>query len=253
MLKNRIPEFQSAYRSIDVLLVDDIHYFSNKNGTQDQFFHLFNSLYHSGKQIVLTSDTPPNKIQGVVERLISRFNWGLVVDIKPPDLESRVAILRQKASNHNTDIPSDVLFYIAENITSNVRALEGSLIRLIAHASLQGKGIGMEIAREVVSFYTTETANKTVTHGAIIDAVCNHFNITRKDLIGKGRTKRVAEARQVAMYLAREMTDASLDSIGTSIGGRDHSTVSYACNKVNKLISKDNVFAGMINGLKMKL
>ena len=250
--KNRIQEFTRAYRSVDVLLMDDIQFLGGKESTQSQFFHAFNSLYQANHQIVLTADCLPEDIEGLEERLLSRFKWGLVVDIRPPDLESRIAILKNKAEFDNLDISDNVIEYIAHNITSNIRALEGALIRLIAYASLYGKEITVDLSRKVLS-QKKRVSHRGLTISDIQKQVVRYFDLQENSLCEKKRTKDIAFARQLAMYLSRTLTSSSLKSIGLRFGGRDHSTVVHACNKVKNLIEKDKSVQKIVEEIKNSL
>lgn len=231
-IQNRsMVSFRERFRSVDVLLVDDIHFISGKEATQEAFFHTFNALYDAHKQIVVSSDRSPKELHGVEERLVSRFEWGLVTDVQPPDLETRVAILRKKAQAQGTQVPDSITLFIAERITSNIRELEGALNRVIAYSVLTGREISPAMAQEVLKGMVAETA-KHVTVDKIQRIVADYFNVSMADIKGKRRTKEVALPRQLAMALARELTDASFPAIGEAFGGRDHATVIYACNKV---------------------
>ncbi len=234
-------EFVDYYRNVDLLLLDDIQFFTGKESTQVQFFHTFNALYQDGKQIVLTSDRPPKEIKGLEERLLSRFQWGLVTDIQPPDLETRIAILKKKTESDGITIPNDVANFIANNITSNIRELEGSLIRLLAYSSLTGKGLTIELAQEVLKDIL-KNKSKVITIREIQRRVAQKFKISEELLCSKRKTQDVALARQVAMYLSRHLTNHSLKLIGESFGGRDHSTVIHACGLISENIKKDYDF-----------
>ncbi len=250
ILSNSVNDFKSAYRGTDVLLIDDVQFFEGKESTQEQFFHLFNALHQNGKQVVLTSEIPPSKLKGLAERLRSRFNWGLVVDLKPPGLEGRIQILKSKMERVNTVIPDDVISYLAENITTNIRALEGSLIRLLAQVSLTGMDINLETVQGFIKQYETTNTNKSVSIPTIIDLVCEEFGISRQEMLSKSRIKRIATARHIAMYLSRTMTDASLSYIGLAIGNRDHSTVHHSFKKIDKLIDTDKNMARTIEKIR---
>lgn len=231
-IQNRsMGAFRERFRSVDVLMVDDIQFISGKESTQEAFFHTFNALYDAHKQIVLSSDRLPKELRGLEERLVSRFEWGLVTDIQPPDLETRVAILRKKAEAQGHPVPDEVTLFIAEKISSNIRELEGALNRVIAHSVLISRDISLTMAQEVLRGMVAETARR-VTLDRIQKVVASHFNLTVTDLRGKRRTKEISFARQIAMSLARELTEASLPSIGEAFGGRDHATVIYACSKI---------------------
>ena len=231
-------EFTRLYRSVDVLLLDDIQFFTGKESTQVQFFHTFNVLHQSGKQIVLTSDRPPKDIKGLEERLLSRFQWGLVTDIQPPDFETRLAILKKKMEPESVIIPDDVLAYIASNVRANIRELEGSLIRLLAFASLRGKTIDLPTAQNMLKD-TFSAEERPITIDVIISRVSHFFNVPQELLASKRKTQEVAQARQVAMYLARTLTQLSLKAIGSYFGGRDHSTVIHSVNLTRSAMKVD--------------
>lgn len=231
-------DFINVYRNVDALLIDDTQFFAGKESTQEQFFHTFNALYNAGKQIVLTSDRVPKDIKGMEERLLSRFSWGLVTDIQHPDLETRMAILHRKVEADNILIPQDVISYIANAVTTNIRELEGSLIRLLAYASLRNEEITLETARRVLSD-TLPNRTRAVAIDTIKRQTAEAFHIDVELLAAKKKTQIVALARQVAMYLARKLTGLSLKAIGEAFGGRDHSTVIHACNLIERLNSED--------------
>jgi chromosomal replication initiator protein len=243
-----IGNFTALYRSADILLVDDIQFFSGKESTQEQFFHTFNDLFQSGKQIVLTSDRHPKEIKGLEERLLSRFASGLVADLQPPELETRIAILRMRMENENVHLPEDVLFYIADNVTSNIRELEGSLTRLLAHASLENREIDTEFAIKVLG-KAVSRHRKELTIAFIQKKTAEFFNVESAMMIARKKTTRIALARQVAMYLSRKYTGHSLKSIGAAFGGRDHSTVIHACDIVEKKSDSDIGFRDKIDNL----
>ena len=231
LINKTTSRFNEVYRKADVLLVDDVQFFSGKEGIQNAFFHIFNALHQQGQQIVLTSDMPPSKIHGLEERLRSRFQWGLIVDLQPPDYEGRVAILRSKAEADGMEIPEEVLSLIAQSITTNIRELEGTLIRLLAHSSIQGREINETLAMEIIGQLARpahEISDK-ITLEDILSTVSHHIGVSPELLRGKRRTKQIALARQVAMFLARKYTGSSLQHIGGFFGRRDHSTVVHAC------------------------
>jgi chromosomal replication initiator protein len=229
--------FKNKYRSKDLLLIDDIHFLADKESLQEEIFHTFNALYDAGRQIVVTSDRPPKEIPTLEERLVSRFQWGLVVDIQPPDLETRIAILKDKAERDGFIIPEDVAFYIAQNVKSNIRHLEGCLIRLQAYTSLTGREMSLEIAREVLKAFVSE--ERRVSVEAIQRVVADYYDLSEDSIRGKRRTAAVALPRQVAMFLSRELTGLPLKEIGNRFGGKDHSTILHACDKVRNLITND--------------
>ena len=243
---NRTPDFKMKYRSVDVLLVDDVAFLAGKESTQEEFFHTFNALYDLKKQIVLTSDRSPKEITTLEERLRSRFEWGLITDIQPPNLETRMAILKRKVEVNNIYISDDVIAYIAENITDNIRRLEGALIRLLAFASLTGREISLEMASEVLSSFFQGSSTGPVKIADIMKIVGEVHDVTVDQLKSKRRTQDLARARQIAMYLAREMTGASLNQIGRAFGNRDHSTVSHAYQKIQKDMTADPRFRGAV-------
>jgi chromosomal replication initiator protein len=238
---NTTRDFVNLYRNVDVLLLDDIQFFTGKESTQVQFFHTFNVLYQNGKQIVLTSDRPPREIRGLEERLWSRFQQGLVTDIQPPDLETRIAILNKKTESDGISIPIEVATFIADSITSNIRELEGSLIRLLAYTSLHSKEITVDLAKEVLKD-TIRNGTKQINVDQIQKRVAASYNLSPEMLCSKRKTQEIALARQVAMYLARSLTNNSLKTIGSHFGGRDHSTVIHACTLVSENIKKDHNF-----------
>ncbi|MGE5486146.1 MAG: chromosomal replication initiator protein DnaA [Ignavibacteriales bacterium] len=231
--------FRNKYRNIDVLLIDDIQFLAGKEGTQEEFFHTFDALHQASKQIVISSDRPAREIATLEERLRTRFEWGLTCDIQPPDLETRVAILRKKAYSENLSVPLDVLQYIATQIETNIRELEGALIRVVAYASLTTKPIDLSMAVEVLKDVIPAAKPRQVTIDLIQKVVAEHYGLDPEDLKEKRRTRNVAFPRQVAMYLARELTDASLPRVGEIFGGRDHTTVIHACDKISRIMASD--------------
>ena len=237
----RILDFRERYRSVDILLVDDIQFVSGKEGTQTEFFHTFNALYDSQKQLVLSSDRPPHEIPALEERLRSRFEWGLITDIQPPDLETSVAILKRKAETEAVPLPDDVALYIASRIRSNIRELEGSLIRLLAYASLTGKQISLELAQEVLR-NVLDLADRAVTIESIQKFVADYYQLKISEIKSRNNSKSVAMPRQIAMYLCKQMTRASLPEIGRSFGGKHHSTVIHSIKKINELKKNDADF-----------
>jgi chromosomal replication initiator protein len=245
---DRILEFRERYRTVDVLLVDDIQFVSGKEGTQTEFFHTFNALHDAQKQIVISSDRPPHEIPALEERLRSRFEWGLIADIQPPDIETKVAILKKKAENEAVPLPDGVAMYMASRIKSNIRELEGSLIRLIAYASLQGRPLSLELAQEVLR-NVIEHDDKAVTIEQIQKFVADYYQLKLAELKSRNNSKSVAMPRQVAMYLCKNLTHASLPEIGRSFGGKHHSTVIHSIKKVEDLRKKDGDFNSLINNL----
>lgn len=236
---NTSNEFRRRYRSIDVLLVDDIQFLAKKESTQEEFFHTFNALHNDGKQIVLSSDRPPREIPTLEDRLRSRFEWGLITDIQPPDLETRVAILQRKAKADHFQVPEDVTFYIANQVDSNIRELEGALIRVVAFSSLINRDIDLELATEALKDIISPDQPRTITAQHIQKVIGDHFGLQLQDMKAKNRAKNVVFPRQIAMYLVRELTDLSLPRIGVVFGGRDHTTVLHACEKVSRELEKD--------------
>ena len=245
-------EFRNKYRRMDLLLIDDVQFLQGKDATQEEFFHTFNALYDAHKQIVVTSDRQPKEIPTLEERLVSRFEWGLVVDIQPPDLETRIAILQHKAARNNLQLPQDVVLFIAKNVKSNVRELEGSLIRLIAHSSLNGSDITIELAEVVLkNILSHETVRITVER--IQQEVAQEYGVTIDGLKSKKRTKMLTVPRQVAMYLCRQHTDLPLVEIGQAFGGRDHTTVIHACDKVENEIQQDRTIRQRVEQLRERI
>ena len=234
---NKTSEFSQYYRNVDILLLDDIHFFINKERTQEEFFHTFNTLHQEGKQIVLTSDRPPRELKGLEERLISRVQWGLVTDIQPPDLETRIAILQKKAEEDGLAVSNDVINFIASNILNNIRELEGSLIRLLAFSSITGSEINIALAKEVLKD-TIKSGYKQTSIESIQRSVCQYFSLPEDILKAKTRKKEVVLPRQIAMYLSKKITNHSLKSIGLHFGGRDHSTVIHACQTIEREMEK---------------
>lgn len=240
--------FREKYRSVDVLLIDDIQFLAGKERTQEEFFHTFNTLYESNKQIVITSDRPPKDIPTLENRLVSRFEWGLITDIQPPDFETRIAILRKKAQSENLSIPNEVIDFIAEKIPSNIRQLEGALTKLTAYSTLTKKGLSVSLAREILKDIIP-LENKKVSIIQIQKTVSDYYNIKVNSLLSKKRTKDVVLARQVAVYLSRELTDLSLASIGETFGRRDHTTIIHSYTKIKNKIKKDKSFKSVIDNL----
>jgi chromosomal replication initiator protein len=235
---DRMPKFREKFRNIECLLIDDIQFIAGKERTQEEFFHTFNTLHDSGKQIVVTSDKFPKDIPNLESRLRSRFEWGLIADIQPPEMETKIAIVEKKAQDNHINLPSNVAHYIASCSESNIRELEGYLIRIAAYASLTGREIDMALAQEVLR-KITHNEKEQVTVEEIVKMVAGKLGIKIHDLKSKKKNKNLAMARQVAMFLARKLTSASYPDIGEKIGGRDHSTVIYAFNKIKKLVDND--------------
>ncbi len=249
---NNVTEFNKVYRSSDVLLVDDVHFFIGKESTQEAFFHTFNTLHQNGKQIVLSSDRPPHELKGLEERLISRFQWGLVTDIQPPDYETRVAILRKKAALEDIQLPEEVIFFIAKNVTSNIRELEGALIRLLAYSSITGEDVSLDLTSKVLKDII-KSSSKNINIESIQTEVSKFYNIPVDLIISKTRRKEIVTARQVAMYLAKILTNSSLKTIGLHFGGRDHSTVIHSYQLVERRKKTDKEFNREINNIISKI
>ncbi|NLG86683.1 MAG: chromosomal replication initiator protein DnaA [Firmicutes bacterium] len=248
-----INNFRAKYREKDVLLIDDIQFLEKKERTQEEFFHTFNALYEANRQIIVSSDRPPKELSTLEDRLRSRFEWGLITDIQPPDLETRVAILRKKAQLENLLVPDEALEYIALRITSNIRELEGALTRLLAYAQLHNSPITMELTQEALVNILPERKPQPITIKRIQKIVAEEFNLRPEDLCAKRRTRNLVVPRQIAMYLARELTDASLPKIGDEFGGRDHTTVIHGCDKVASELKKNPELRTLINKLKATL
>ena len=245
---DRILDFRSRYRSVDVLLVDDIQFVSGKEGTQNEFFHTFNALHDAQKQIVISSDRPPHEIPALEERLRSRFEWGLIADINPPDIETKAAILKKKAEGEAVPLPDSVAMYMASRIKTNIRELEGSLIRLIAYASLTSKPLTIELAQDVLK-NVLDHDEKAVTIEQIQKFVADYYHLKLNELKSRNNSKSVAMPRQVAMYLCKSLTHASLPEIGRSFGGKHHSTVIHSIKKVEELRKKDSDFDKQVANL----
>jgi chromosomal replication initiator protein len=244
----RTEPFRQRYRTVDLLLIDDIHQLSGKAQTQEEFFHTFNALYENQKQLVLASDLLPKEIPGLRERLHSRFSGGLIADIQPPDVETKVAILHKKAQMERAVIPDDVAWFIASRVKSNIRVLEGCLIRMIAMASLTGKTMNLSLAKEVLS-PLINTADRVVTPDLIRDTVAQYYQITVDDLGSKNNSKPIVQPRQIAMYLCKQLTNCSLPEIGKSFGGKHHSTVIHSINKIEESLKHDPILQNEINTL----
>jgi chromosomal replication initiator protein len=249
---DKMGEFKEKYRNLDILLLDDIHFIANKTATQEEFFYTFNALYEKQRQIVVSSDRPPKEITAITDRLRSRFTMGLIADIQPPEIETKIAILLKKAELERIRIPEDVAYYLASKIKSNIRELEGSLIRLGAQASLTGNPIDREMAKYILRDLI-EDEEKPITVDHIQKIVCDYFGLKVADIKAKKRTKEVALPRQIAMYITKQTTDMSLSDIGKGFGGKDHATVIYACKQVEEKRAKDEAFNRMIENLLRKL
>lgn len=246
---NDTVNFRNKYRNIDVLLIDDIQFLAGKERTQEEFFHTFNALYEASKQIIISSDRPPKEIPTLEDRLRSRFEWGLITDIQPPDLETRVAILRKKASLDNLYLPDEIMLFIAQKVDTNIRELEGAFIRVAAYAALTEQELTLEIVEKILKDALSLAKPKPITIHLIQEKVANYFNLKPEDFKGKKRTRNLAYPRQIAMYLARELTDASLPKIGEEFGGRDHTTVLHAWEKITQDLQKDPELQQIITDL----
>ena len=249
--KHDTSSFRERYRKIDVLLIDDIQFIAGKESTQEEFFHTFNTLHGQNKQIVITSDRPPKAMVTLEERLRSRFEWGLIVDIQPPELETRLAILRSKAERAGRQVENDILEYIAHQIQSNIRELEGALTRVLAFSDLSGKALDLELTKMALVDFLPEIG--TPDPNQILNIVAKAYNLTNEELLSRNRSKSIALPRQVAMYLLREVGNASLPQIGQQLGGRDHTTVMYACEKVADLIERDDMFRRQVFQIRDQL
>lgn len=245
-------QFRAKYRTVDLLLIDDVQFLAGKESTQEEFFHTFNALYGAQKQIVVTSDRPPKEIPTLEDRLVSRFEWGLITDIQSPDYETRVAILRKKVETENVSISNDVIGLIAERVTSNIRELEGSLIKLVVHAGVYGNEITLEVANEVLKDFV-KTTTKKIKISTIQKVVAQHYGVPADSMRSKVRTAKLAFPRQVAIYLSRELTGCSLTQIGQRFGGRDHTTVIHACKKISDQLDGDVALKATVNQLNKEL
>jgi chromosomal replication initiator protein len=250
---NMLGEFASSFREIDVLIVDDIQFFSGKEKTQEQFFHLFNDLHQGGAQIVLAADRPPSEIKGVEERLLSRFRWGLSADVQPPDFETRIAILQRGASRHGLDLPFDIIEYIAANVTDNIRVLEGSLNRILASRHIDDSPLTLDIVQPLLADVISTSKRRTPSATEIRDLVAEAYGMTVEQVIGKSRKRPIVDARHVAMHFCKQMTSLSLEAIGRRFGGRDHSTVIHACRAVQARIDTDPAFCVELERLERRL
>jgi chromosomal replication initiator protein len=250
--RNRVGEFSRFYRQVDLLIVDDVQFFSGKEKTQEEFFHIFNALRQAGKQIVLSADRPPRAIDGLEERLLSRFQWGLSADLKPPGLDTRIAILQRKAEDDGIELDDEIIEFIARRIESNIRELEGALIRLLAHATLHQRDITLGLAREVLSDLVQEQ-QATLTIEDIQRIVGEHMGVSEDQMRGETRKREIVRARQVAMYFAKKHTQHSLKSIGLHFGGRDHSTVIHANNTVDERRESNERFRQTVDEIAQKI
>ena len=236
---DKMPKFREKYRKIDCLLIDDVQFIAGKERTQEEFFHTFNTLHDSGKQIVVTSDKFPKDIPNLEDRLRSRFEWGLIADIQSPEIETKVAILEKKAHENNIILPLNVAHYIASNAESNIRELEGFLVRISAYSSVTNRPIDMDLVKEVLKKFLKNAEKEDITIDEIVKAVASHSGIKISDIKSEKKNKNISLSRQIAMFLSRKLTSTSFPDIGDKIGGRDHSTVIYACNKIRKNIEED--------------
>ncbi len=250
----RIEGFKHRYRAYDVLLVDDIQFLEGKERIQEEFFHTFNSLYEAGRQVVISSDRPPKEIATLEDRLRSRFEWGLITDIQPPDVETRIAILRKKVTTDAIDVTEpEVLTFVASRVSTNIRELEGALTRVVAFSSLTGLDLTVDLAEQVLRDLFPDGDVPAVTIPWIQESVCDRFGLTHDELVSQKRSQAVAYPRQVAMYLSRELTDASLPKIGKAFGGRDHTTVIHATTKITRLIREDRSVYNLVQDLTARI
>jgi chromosomal replication initiator protein len=250
---DKASTFQKRYRDLDILLVDDIQFLENKERTQEEFFHTFNTLYNANKQIVVSSDRPPKQLTTLEDRLRSRFEWGLITDIQPPELETRIAILRKKAAQDKLNAPDDVLEYIASKISSNIRELEGALIRVTAFASLNRQPVDLGLAEIVLKDLIPNEAGPEITSSTIMAQTASYFSLSLDDLCGTSRSRVLVNARQIAMYLCRELTELSLPKIGETFGGRDHTTVMHADRKIRQLMAERRSIYNQVNELTTRI
>ena len=245
--------FKQIYRNVDMLLIDDIQFMAGKEHTQEEFFHTFNALHNHQKQVVITSDLPPKQLTGFAERMRSRFEWGLITDVQPPELETRIDILRKKAQSESLNVPDDVMEYIASHITANIRELEGALIRVTAFASLNKQPVDVALAEVVLKDLITDAGDTEITSGQVLATTASYFDVTLEDLRSKSRTRTLTNARQIAMYLLRELTDMSLPRIGQELGGRDHTTVMHAVRKVGAQMAERRTTFNQVTDLTNKI
>jgi len=250
---DKMPQFREKFRNIDCLLMDDIQFIAGKERTQEEFFHTFNTLHDSGKQIVVTSDKFPKDIPNLEGRLRSRFEWGLIADIQPPEIETKIAILEKKAQENNILIPTNVAYYISSHAESNIRELEGFLVRIAAYSSVTGRNIDLDLVKEVLKDIIKHRENGDVTIEDILKAVSARYNLKISEIKSPSKNKNIAFARQIAMYLARKLTGSSFPDIGEKIGGRDHSTVIYANNKISKQTETDSKLKATLQDMEAQL
>ena len=252
--RQKISEFRIRYRGLDLILIDDVQFLIGKEGIQDEVFHLFNALYEAHKQVIVTSDAPPGNMPTLQDRLRSRFQWGVIADISPPDLETRIAILRKKAEVEEIDVPDDVLLYLAAEIKTNIRDLEGALIRVLAFSSLTGTELTVDNAKETIKdILLMQHSKEPITIERIQEVVCRHFHLDLHDMKTKRRTDSVSFPRQIAMYLSRVLTEYSTVEIGKTFGGRDHATVLHACEKIKHRLSSDPYFTSLVNKITQEI
>jgi chromosomal replication initiator protein len=250
----RIEGFKTRYRTYDVLLIDDVQFFEHKERIQEEFFHTFNSLYEAGRQIVMSSDRPPRDISTLEERLRSRFEWGLITDIQPPDLETRIAILRKKVKNDQIEVRDpELLTFIASRVSTNIRELEGALTRVVAFSSLTGRPLSVDLAQDVLKDVFPQGESAQISIERIQELICERFGVTMAELTGERRSQNIVYPRQVAMYLSRELTDSSLPKIGKQFGGRDHTTVIHATSKIARLIREDRSVYNLVQELTARV
>lgn len=250
---DRNEEFRNKYRNVDILLIDDVQFIAGKERTQEEFFHTFNELHDANKQIILSSDRPPKEIPTLEDRLRSRFEWGLIADIQAPDFETRMAILKKKADVEKLNVANEVMVYIATKIKANIRELEGALIRIVAYSSLTNRPITVDLASEALKDIISNKQNKSVTIDVIQDVVAGYFNLRVEDLKSQRRTRNISYPRQIAMYLSRKLTDMSLPKIGEEFGGRDHTTVIHAYEKISDALNTDESLQHTVNDITKKL
>lgn len=246
------PQFRKKYREIDVLLIDDIQFIAGKESTQEEFFHTFNNLHENRKQIIITSDRPPKEISNLEERLSSRFAWGLITDIQPPDFETRIAILQKKRELAPITVPDDVIEFIAQEIRTNIRELEGALIRVVAYAQMEDKSVDIQTSKQILKDMVRET-NKIISVEMVQKIVADYYKLSINDLRAKKRNQNIVVPRQIAMYLSRQLANLSLPEIGNAFGGKDHTTVLHSCRKIENLVTTDNNIKIIINNLTTAL
>ena len=247
--ENKLAKFRKLYRTVDALLIDDIHFLSGKDSTQEEFFHTFNDLFESGKQIIIASDRPANEIDRLENRLISRFQWGLVTDIQPPDFETRLAILRNKASAMSLEINDEILYFLAERVSRNVRRMEGALTRIISYDALIDRKLDLASVENLLSDLLQEEVSAVISIDHIQKKVAEYYQISFSEILGRKRTNKIAFPRQVAMYLSRTLTNIPLKAIGDAFGGRDHGTVIHACKQVENMMEQDGTIKRSVDYL----